>query len=53
MRLLAETIYVALESESAQRGFLLTGRDDYLAPVQLAGAAIVVGTVMALGFRKR
>lgn len=34
MRLLAETIYVALESESAQRGFLLTGEEKYSLPLR-------------------
>lgn len=34
MRLLAETIYVALESESAQRGFLLTGEEKYSIPLR-------------------
>ena len=34
MRLLAETIYVALESESAQRGFLLTGEEKYAMPLE-------------------
>jgi len=34
MRLLAETISVTLESESAQRGFLLTGEEKYAVPLQ-------------------
>jgi signal transduction histidine kinase len=34
MRLMAETIYVALESESAQRGFLLTGEEKYSVPLR-------------------
>jgi len=34
MRLLAETIYVTLESESAQRGFLLTGEEKYAVPLK-------------------
>jgi signal transduction histidine kinase len=33
IRLLAETTYKALEAESAQRGFLLTGEAKYLAPL--------------------
>ena len=32
MRVLAEIIYKALEAESAQRGFLLTGEAKYLTP---------------------
>lgn len=32
MRVLAESIYQALESESAQRGFLITGDEQYLEP---------------------
>lgn len=38
MRVLAESIYKALEAESAQRGFLLTGEATYLAPME-AGIA--------------
>jgi signal transduction histidine kinase len=40
MRVLAETIYQAMEAESAQRGFLLTGEQKYLPPLEtgLAGA---------------
>jgi len=38
MRVLAESIYKALEAESAQRGFLLTGEAKYLAPME-AGIA--------------
>lgn len=34
MRVLAESIYKALEAESAQRGFLLTGEAKYLAPME-------------------
>lgn len=34
MRLLAETVYRALEAESAQRGFLLTGEEKYLPPLE-------------------
>ena len=33
MRLLTETVYKALEAESAQRGFLLTGEAKYLEPL--------------------
>jgi signal transduction histidine kinase len=33
MRVLAEIIYKALEAESAQRGFLLTGEAKYLTPL--------------------
>jgi len=38
MRVLAEIIYKALEAESAQRGFLLTGETKYLTPLE-AGIA--------------
>jgi signal transduction histidine kinase len=34
MRVLAESIYKALEAESAQRGFLLTGEAIYLTPLE-------------------
>lgn len=34
MRLLAETIYVTMEAESAQRGFLLTGEEQYAEPLR-------------------
>jgi signal transduction histidine kinase len=34
MRVLAESIYKALEAESAQRGFLLTGEARYLTPLE-------------------
>ena len=34
MRVLAESIYKALEAESAQRGFLLTGEDRYVTPLE-------------------
>jgi signal transduction histidine kinase len=39
MRLLAETVYNALEAESAQRGFLLTGEEQYLDPLESGLAA--------------
>jgi signal transduction histidine kinase len=34
MRLLAETGYQALEAQNAQRGFLLTGENQYLGPME-------------------
>lgn len=34
LRLMAETIYRAMEAESAQRGFLLTGEAKYLPPLE-------------------
>ena len=39
MRVAAETIYKALEAESAQRGFLLTGEAKYLPPLETGLAA--------------
>jgi signal transduction histidine kinase len=38
-RLLVETSYKAMEAESAQRGFLLTGEEQYLAPLEDSIAA--------------
>jgi signal transduction histidine kinase len=34
MRLIAETVYKAMEAESAQRGFLLTGDEKYSTPME-------------------
>lgn len=34
MRVIAETVYGAMEAESAQRGFLLTGEEQYLPPLE-------------------
>ena len=39
MRVAAEAIYKALEAESAQRGFLLTGEAKYLPPLETSLAA--------------
>jgi len=39
MRVIAETVYGAMEAESAQRGFLLTGEEQYLPPLE-AGLAM-------------
>jgi signal transduction histidine kinase len=39
MRVLAEAVYKALEAESAQRGFLLTGEEKYLPPLETGLAA--------------
>lgn len=48
IRLLAETTYKALEAESAQRGFLLTGEAKYLEPLDsgLQGARERLGELM-------
>lgn len=34
LRVIAETVYGAMEAESAQRGFLLTGEEQYLPPLE-------------------
>jgi signal transduction histidine kinase len=39
IRLLTEAVYKALEAESAQRGFLLTGDEKYLPPLESGLAA--------------
>lgn len=39
MQVLAEAVYKALEAESAQRGFLLTGETKFLAPLETGLAA--------------
>lgn len=50
MRLLGETIYRTLEAESAQRGYLLTGEDQYLLPLDASidGARIMLDELFAL-----
>ncbi len=39
IRLVVEASYKAMEAESAQRGFLLTGEEEYLAPMETGLAA--------------
>jgi len=48
IRMLAETTYKALEAESAQRGFLLTGEAKYLEPLEsgLMGARERLGDLI-------
>lgn len=50
MRVIAETVYGALEAESAQRGFLLTGEEQYLPPLE-AGLAMTQNRLRDLEVR--
>jgi signal transduction histidine kinase len=52
MRVIAETMYGALEAESAQRGFLLTGEEQYLPPLE-TGLAVTENRLRDLEERLR
>lgn len=50
MRVITETVYGAMEAESAQRGFLLTGEEQYLPPLE-AGLAMTQNRLRELETR--